>query len=626
MAALNPQNDRIQQLIEEIDTMLEPGLWQMSDSAWKKNAQKSQKLLKRVRNFLASVGQQNLEIDAKSKRQVQEQQKLQIAPMLAQLVEPWQEEIENLQQQRQELLQEIRELERQRQYNYSLAQQYSKQEQIISEFSQALLGPVQDRLLRYWESITNLEPEKPSSTVPSEVSKQDEQLFPDRRVSRKGQEEIEEDSFRWQREAKDDPQNLKKPESSDVASPRLGDRPKLPPEGEIFPYPGYEWFDTLTEEEPEAEENVREILEDRAFSAEESGEPILLTNGKVEKLEEDEEVESLDQTILQLEEEVEETPEWESSELDQTILQLEEEVEEEDGEADSNALALALLEELDSEAKGEGQETEIESEIKLEKTETTKENLEQLSELFGELSQVEEEKSAKTKIKEDQKKEKKQKGKTEGEEQQEAKKKSAIARVEKEPFIPASADENLLPTEEPIEEEKDLELLLNEKTIEELATDLAQLEEANQEDEGNYLEDYEWEKTVIQTHSEDAEIEASFPRELLGKPEEEESENALILEVSSEEEEEVASFEDLLANISDFSKQINSEDGGEEEKISLEASEERTLEEILASLTSGDETPAEDWEDDDEDRMTIELLELEGKIKEGKKMSSKDKN
>jgi hypothetical protein len=572
VAALNPQNARLQELIEEIDAMLESGLWQMSDSAWKKNAQNSQKLLKRVRNVLTSVGQQNLETEAvsKSERQLREQQKLQIAPMLAKLVEPWQEEIENLQQQRLELLQEIRELERQRQYNYSLAQQYSKQEQIISEFSQALLGPLQDMLLGYLESITNLQPQNLPSTVPREVSKQDEQLFPDRRASRRGQEEINEpeDTFGRQRKAKDDPQKLEKSQSRNVTSARQGDRPKPTPEGEIYPYPGYEWFDTPTEEEEEAKENVREI--------EESGESI--ANGKVQ-------------------EEVEETPELESSELNQTFLQLE---EEEDGDAEENA----FLEELDSKAKGERQETKIESEIKLEKTETTKENLEELSELFGELSQVEEERRAKTEKKENET----------GNESQEAKKKSALARLEKEPFIQASADENLLPTEEPIAEKKDLELLLNDKTIEELTTDLAQLEEANLENEANYLEDYDWENTVIQTDSESSEVEPSFPRDFIGKAEEEESENALILEISSEEEE-VASFEDLLANISDFSKQINSEDAGGKEEISQEASEERTLEDILTSLTSDDETPAEDREDDEEERMMIELLELEDKMK-----------
>jgi len=590
VAALNPHNDSIKQLIKEIDAMLEPGLWQ-SASTWKQNVQKSQKLFKRVRNFLVSVGQQNLETDVKSQRQVQEQQKLQIAPMLAQLVEPWQEEIENLQQQRQELLQEIRELERQRQYNYSLAQQYTKQEQIISEFSQALLGPVQEELLRYLESITNLQKHNLSSTVPSETSQQDEQLFPARRVSRTGQEEInpQEDSFEWRKKVKDYPQNLEKLQSPDLQSPRVRDRRQFPPEGEIFPYPGYEWFDTPTEEEEKAEENVSE--------REASGESLLLDNGKVR-------------------EEVEEEEEVESSELNPTFLQLEEEVDREDGDADSNA----LLEELDLEAKGEGQEIEIQSEIKSEKTETTNGNIEELSELFGELSQEEEEKNAPQKKKESPKIEEKQEGKTDKQKQQKTQQKSAIAKVEKEPFIPASADENLLPTEEPIKEEKDLELLLNEKTIEELTTDLAQLEEANQEDEGNYLEDYDWENTVIQTNSENSEIEASFPREILGKAEEEESENALILELSSEEDEEedVASFEDFLANISDFSQQINSEEPGEKEEVSLEGSEERTLEEILASLTSGEEAPGEEGEDDEEEKMMIELLELEGKIKEEK--------
>ena len=61
----------------------------------------------------------------------------------------------------------------------------------------------------------------------------------------------------------------------------------------------------------------------------------------------------------------------------------------------------------------------------------------------------------------------------------------------------------------------------------------------------------------------------------------------------------MVSFDDFLASISDFSKQINSEDSSEEERIAMEASEERTLEDILASLTSSDEESPGSDEDDD---------------------------
>ncbi len=582
MAALNPHNPKIQGLIEDIDTLLESGLSQ-STSTWKKNAQNSEQLLKRVRNFLTSQSQQELETKTSSTSQGPEekQQQAQMAAMLAELAQPWQEEIKQLQQQRQELVQEIRELERQRQYNYSLAQQYSKQQQIISEFTEALLGPVQDRIVYYLESIANFQQQKDASNFSPEVSKQDETeaIFPSRRVERRGatQEEIEQKRKIFQDAFAAKEEN--KPTSS--SEKNLG--PKLPPEGEIFPYPGYEWFDDLPsrEQKEELETTPEELLENLAVLPEEVAESL---NKEEENTDEEVDYSELNGTLLQLEQE-------------ETDVGLEPVEKEPEVESNSN------FEELDSEAESEDRtNTVVSGEIQLKQTETTPENLEELSELFGELSQKEEKQEVKSQTKKEEE-ELSRKAKTE--KTTETNKKSAIAKVEKEPFVAASADENLLPTETVIEQ-KDLELLINETTIEQLETDLALLEEVNGEDKDNYLEeDYEWENTVIQTYGdENEELEASFPREFLGKIEEEENETPFVLEVSSEEEEDVASLEDFLAQISDFSKQTNSEDADEE--ISVEPSQERTLEDILASLTL--ETSGSD-EDDDEEESLMEFLE-----------------
>ena len=617
---MNSHNNQTQELIKEIDALLESDLWH-SASAWKKNAQKSQKLLKRVKNFLASQSQPDLDtgIPRESERPVREQERNQMAQVLARLVEPWQEEIENLQAYRIELHSEIRELERQRQYNYSLAQQYSKQQQIISEFSQALLAPVQDKIIDYLESIINFQQQQVSSTVQSQVSKEDEQLFPARRVEERGQwqEEIKapEDTFavsrRQEQSQYNPPQNLEKLQS------RI-EGPQVQGEGEIFPYPGYEWFDSGASREEEVEETKQEALGDRSFvpQDEDREESFLLSSGKLEEVEVEVALEELNGTLLQLEEEeeveeenlsgtflqLEEEEKVEEEDLSGTLLQLEEEEEVEEREAD---FGLETVGEKDGETVVSREVENNETQIQLEETEG--ENIEELSELFGELSQKEEEeREGKISL---------NKGETPT---KEAKKKTAIATLDKEPFVAASADENLLPTKEPIEE-KDLELLVNENTIEQLATDLAQLEEANLEEEGNYLEGYEWENTVLQTDGENAELEPSFPPEFIPPVEEEESEEPFVLEGSSEEAEDVASFEDLLSNISDFSKQVNSIDRKEEERIDMEASEERTLEDILASLTSEDEEITADDGDDYEEKILTELLELDTPI-QGEKL------
>ncbi|MDY6806026.1 MAG: hypothetical protein SXA11_19790 [Cyanobacteriota bacterium] len=675
MAALNPHNKKIQELIEEIDTLLDSDISQ-SASVWKKNYQKSEKLLKRVRNVLASQSQQDLnpETAKESQRPGEYLPKAQIAEMLAELTLPWQEEIRKLQQERQELVREIRELERQRQYNYSLAQQYTKQQQIISEFTQALLGPVQERIIDCLESRSNLQERQESSNVSRKLSGPDEieGLFPARRVHRRGewQENIEQRN-QEETSAGSQQRNLEKLPSRDG--------PEVPVNEEIFPYPGYEWFESVssTTNEQEPEETIKEALEEWAFLVEEAGESLLPSTGKEEEEEEEEEEDEeeefseLNQTFLQLDEwepdgsfekagqeargEDSNYPDEdiESKDRQETFLQLDEwepdasfekagqeargedsNSDDEDIELEAEGLAIVAGIENGAIAPGSRDESKITSEIELEKTEAAPENVDGLSELFGELSPLEEEEevgetqSAKSETEEEEVEEtyieKEIPTKT-----QETNNSSAIAKAEKEPFIAASADEDLLPTEEVLKP-KDLELLVNEITIEQLETDLAQLEEANREDEADYSEeDYQWENTVIQTDSDSPELEPSFPRELVGKEEEEESENLLVLEGSSPEEEDVVSFEDFLANISDLSKQTNSSQAGEEEDISIPNEEERSLEDILASLTSIDEAPAyNEDEDDDDEKILIELLQLEDQIKDGKKTSpsSEDKN
>ncbi|HEY9807475.1 MAG TPA: hypothetical protein V6D04_12960, partial [Candidatus Obscuribacterales bacterium] len=61
------------------------------------------------------------------------------------LTQPLQADLEALRQQRESLMQEIRQLESQRQH-YSLAQQQANQQKIISEFLQVLMGRLQDSL------------------------------------------------------------------------------------------------------------------------------------------------------------------------------------------------------------------------------------------------------------------------------------------------------------------------------------------------------------------------------------------------------------------------------------------------------------------------------------------------
>lgn len=162
--------DQIQALISDIDGALAapaPRLPWMGDTA------SFRRLLERIRNYLVwlegqvSAGEsflppaanQNLRGAAiepvpavpSPETPAWAQQLLQavtgeMASVRSALAQPLQADLAALQQQRDALFKEIRHLEAQRQHQYSLVQQQASQQQVISEFLQALMGRLQESL------------------------------------------------------------------------------------------------------------------------------------------------------------------------------------------------------------------------------------------------------------------------------------------------------------------------------------------------------------------------------------------------------------------------------------------------------------------------------------------------
>jgi len=76
-----------------------------------------------------------------------------ISHLRSSLTEPLQEDIEALRMEQQALIQEIKQLEAQRQQQQSLAQQQANQQQIISEFLQVLTARLQETLTSNFSQI-----------------------------------------------------------------------------------------------------------------------------------------------------------------------------------------------------------------------------------------------------------------------------------------------------------------------------------------------------------------------------------------------------------------------------------------------------------------------------------------
>ena len=125
------------------------------------------RVLEQVRSYLVSL-QENVEESSPtpgdqtsgqaSAQQIASAVVQEINSLGANLIQPLQAEILALRQQREALVTEIRQLETHQHYYESLAQQQAKQQQIISEFLQVLLAPLQESLTQQVaQTLVNLE-------------------------------------------------------------------------------------------------------------------------------------------------------------------------------------------------------------------------------------------------------------------------------------------------------------------------------------------------------------------------------------------------------------------------------------------------------------------------------------
>ncbi|MGB3510460.1 MAG: hypothetical protein WBA93_14735 [Microcoleaceae cyanobacterium] len=185
---MNSQKNHIQVIINEIDEVLNQPDTSDSPQALKQTLKKSQKILQQILDYqnrdvdsIPSPEVLSFNLSQENEHPVEpsvsvEQHPQHLEELLAPISQYIQEDLKNLQQERKVLLEEIRQLERRKQQDYSLAKQYAKQQQIISEFSQALLGPVQETLVEQLSQLGNQHPSQIQNSVPSSQSNRSETI------------------------------------------------------------------------------------------------------------------------------------------------------------------------------------------------------------------------------------------------------------------------------------------------------------------------------------------------------------------------------------------------------------------------------------------------------------------
>ncbi|MGD1712563.1 hypothetical protein [Dapis sp. BLCC M172] len=210
----------------------------------------------------------------------------QIEEFFAPINQYLQEDFTILKEQRQALREEIRQLEQQRQENYALAQQYAKQEQIISEFSQALLGPVKETLL---EHLSQLSTQHPSSSQSALDSSQNLYRQTIKDVETSEVMEISEDKFeefyhfensKVDNSNSNDSEQKKLNEENyveaNIATENL-EMSKLSPEIDelnepidkvVLPYPGYEFVKRLDPDSEATETEKKNLQPDKSNNQE----------------------------------------------------------------------------------------------------------------------------------------------------------------------------------------------------------------------------------------------------------------------------------------------------------------------------------------------------------------------
>jgi hypothetical protein len=165
---VTPSADEIQKLIADIDNLVASGGKRLS-RLLSGQAQEPKEVLQRIRDFLVRLqekevleggiqsqslaeprsplvpkllNQSNNQLLLTQSEANQDVEIGQLKTEFSSLIQPLRSELEGLLQERASLLQEIRQLEQKRLQNYSLAQQLTNQEQMITEFLQVLMSRI----------------------------------------------------------------------------------------------------------------------------------------------------------------------------------------------------------------------------------------------------------------------------------------------------------------------------------------------------------------------------------------------------------------------------------------------------------------------------------------------------
>ncbi|NET27153.1 hypothetical protein [Okeania sp. SIO1I7] len=550
--------------------MLNQSSTENSPKVLEKTLRKSQKILKQVLNYLSQnvdtiSSLQLLSVDPPSNSeniidQTTKQHPEKLEEFLTPINHYLQEDFQVLKEQRQALQEEIRQLEKQRQDNYSLAQQYAKQEQIISEFSQALLGPVQETLVEHLSQLTNqhpypsqsqtalplnqnLDPQTSKNIESSEmVSSSEDRFREDYNFDRPFVDDFNiEDSEETQQEPENfivssnvSPQNIQ----NKKLSPHINELYELA-DTTVLPYPGYEFVAKVNTESKATEADN--------LNPQESSIQNQLNLDEQQDLEFVKSQNQQNQTFAQLE-----APSFEENETDLQKYQ------NYTAKTEDSEIANTMESSLNSESNLENSENLESSEI-----------IESLSNLFGELEINEVETKqliASLESKQEQK--------------------NCSNKSEKEEYLQASARESLLPIQES-DEKQDIELLLDTNTLNNLRSDLENLEEFDLDELAN-----DPQQTELQL--------GEYSPVSLAESNPESTNDS----VTSTSEAEITNLEGLFIDIDDVSGKSNLMNQENTHNSAENTENEQTLEDILDSLTSSTEVESTDTEDQ-------EFLQLE---------------
>ncbi len=588
---MNSLNNQIQVIISEIDEVLHQSSTLDSPKTLAETLRKSKRMLKQVLNHLTQdVDKVNsLHILSAAPYPTQkntdylstQEYPQPVEDFLASINQYLQADFKILQEQRQALQEEIRQLERQRQENYSLAQQYSKQQQIISEFSQALLGPIQENLLQHLSQFVSQHQSSGSSqraVVSSEnFHSQSIQSQPSEIITTLEDELDEAPNFEQSfvnssntenRDEKSRPDKEHEPNTQSQKLSAQTDELNEPIQKEILPYPGYEFFDTV-HRESKSTETEKNLLAQKESEFQEDYFQNQETIDEEHALERLESTNQENQNYDQLE-----APSFEDNDVYMNNHQnLAAQVKDET-ELDSIQFRLPLTPSLELEGS--------ENLDNLESSQTIK----SLSSLFGDLdiNEVQTNQSI-TSL------------------EAQTNQTDLTAKLETDKYIHASPTESLLPTEEP-DVKQSQELLLDTNTMQKLRSDLENLEEVDLDE---FMDAPQ--QTILQLGEEQYPATKNNP---------DFANNHSILAAETE----VTGLEDLFANISQNDLPENFPSSNQE-NIYTEtenAENETTLEDILDGLTSS--TEAETLEADSQEIVSLETLLQDPPNSEKKKFSS----